>query len=175
MLLLVAENSATIRSHNATAISGACPDWSTPQQIAGGVGRRRENHCSPRHSAYGMNANRLPQTPMRIARAEIPDWLELTRSADFRERRKALHALCPCELKSHVPRVWERVLEMAGDPHAGVRRSIVHALCDGSPAIYQADIIRALESLYHDPDRGVRRMVRNVLARYRHSGSVNVL
>ena len=53
---------------------------------------------------------------MRTRKSDIPDWLELTRSPDPRERRKALQALCPCELKSKVTEVWQRVLEMAADP-----------------------------------------------------------
>ena len=112
---------------------------------------------------------------MRTPRSEIPDWLDLTRSPDSRDRRKALQALCPCELKSETPEVWGRVLEMADDREARVRRSVVHVLCDGSPAKYQKDILRVLENHYHDPDDRVRKAVRRVLAIYRRSGTVNVL
>lgn len=112
---------------------------------------------------------------MRTSKSEIPEWLELTYSRDVRDRRRALQALCPCELKSHSSDVWRRVLEMAGDPDASVRRGTIHVLCDGSPATYQTDIVGALESRYHDSDRRVRRMVRHVLAKYRHTGSLNTL
>ena len=112
---------------------------------------------------------------MRTPRSEIPDWLDLTRSAKSSERRKAVQKLCPCELKSDAPEVWERILEMGEDPDAHVRRWVVHTLCDGSPARYRAEIVRLLESRYHDPDERVRKSVRRVLANYRHSGTVNVL
>ena len=112
---------------------------------------------------------------MRTSKSEIPDWLELTHSSDVRERRRALQALCPCELKSHSSEVWQRVLEVADDPDASVRRGTIHVLCDGSPATYQADIVRVLEDRYHDPDRRVRRMARHVLAKYRHGESLNTL
>lgn len=112
---------------------------------------------------------------MRTPRHEIPDWLELTRSFDSRQRRKAVQKLCPCELKSDEPEVWERILEMGADPDAHVRRWVVHTLCDGSPARYRTEIVRLLESRYHDPDDKVRKSVRRVLASYRHSGNVNIL
>jgi hypothetical protein len=108
-------------------------------------------------------------------KGDIPNWLELTHSADPRERREALRALCPCELKSKVSEVWKRVLEMAADPDAVVRRWTVHVLCDGSPAPYRGEIVRILESLYQDPDDRVRRAVRKVLANHRHTGNLNIL
>ncbi len=112
---------------------------------------------------------------MPTPRNEIPEWRELTHSADVRERRWALHALCPCELKLHASEVWQRVLQMVDDPDPKVRRRIIHVLCDGSPGIYESEIVSALEGLYHDPDRSVRRMARHVLARYRHNGNLNTL
>ena len=112
---------------------------------------------------------------VRTRKSDIPDWLELTHSPDPRERRKALQALCPCELKSKVTEVWKRVLEMAADPDAAVRRWTVHVLCDGSPALYHGQIVGMLESLYQDPDDRVRRAVRKVLANHRHTGNLNIL
>ena len=112
---------------------------------------------------------------MRTRKSEIPAWLELTRSPDPRERRKALQALCPCELKTEVSEVWKRVLEMAADRDAAVRRGAVHVLCDGSPVLYHGEIVRVLEGLYQDPDDRVRRSVRKVLAKHRHTGNLNVL
>jgi hypothetical protein len=112
---------------------------------------------------------------MRTSKSEIPGWLGLTYSPDVRKRRRALHALCPCELKSHSSEVWQRVVQMADDPDASVRRGTIHVLCDGSPAIYQADIVRALEARYNDPERSVRRMARHVLAKYRRTGRLNTL
>jgi hypothetical protein len=112
---------------------------------------------------------------MRTPRSEIPAWLELTRSPDLKDRRKALRSLCPCELKSDSAEVWERVLEMADDRDAGVRRWVIHVLCDGSPARYRDDILKLLESRYHDPDDRVRKAARRVLASYRRLGTVKVL
>src|SRR5215469_8903377 len=112
---------------------------------------------------------------MRTRKRDVPHWLELTRSPNPRERRRALQALCPCELKSEVSEVWKRVLEMAADPDAAVRRSTLHVLCDGSPVLYHGEIVRTLESLYQDPDDRVRRAVRKVLASHRHTGNLNIL
>ena len=112
---------------------------------------------------------------MRTPRNEIPDWLELTLSAEPRDRRKALQKLCPCELKSDAAEVWERILQMGEDPDAHVRRWVVHTLCDGSPARYREEIVALLESRYQDPDGKVRKSVRKVLASYRNTGNVNIL
>lgn|SRR5215469_452024 len=112
---------------------------------------------------------------MRTEKRQIPEWLERTYSTDPRERRRAIRALCPCELKSHSSEVWQRFLELVDDPDASVRRGIIHVLCDGSPAIYEAQVARALDGRYNDSDRSVRRMARHALAKYRHTGSVNVL
>jgi hypothetical protein len=112
---------------------------------------------------------------VRTRKSDIPEWLELTYSRDARERRQALRALCPCELKSKVSEVWERVLKMAADPDTAVRLMTVHVLCDGSPVLYHGEIVRVLESLYQDPDYRVRRAVRKVLANHRHTGSLNFL
>jgi len=91
---------------------------------------------------------------VRTRKSDIPDWLELTHSPDPRERRKALQALCPCELKSKVTEVWKRVLEMAADPDAAVRRWTVQVLCDGSPVLYQGEIVRVLEVSTRTPTTG---------------------
>jgi HEAT repeat protein len=112
---------------------------------------------------------------MRTSKSEIPELLDLTHSTDIRSRRRALMALCPCELKSHSAEVWQRVLEMADDPDPSVRRSVIHTVADGSPAQYGPKIVQALEKLYNDSDRSVRRMARHVLTRYRHTGNLNTL
>ena len=112
---------------------------------------------------------------MRTARNEIPEWLELTRSAVASHRRRALQALCPCEVKSDNPEVWQRVLEMVDDPDNAVRRWVIHVLCDGSPARYRDQIVKALEERYNDSDPRVRKSVRKALNSQRRSGTVNVL
>ena len=112
---------------------------------------------------------------MRTPRSEIPHLLELSRDSSPKVRRKAVQALCPCELKMHDPQVWQRFLEMADDPDPGVRRWIVHVLCDGSPASYQGSILDALDRLRIDSDERVRKFARKAQAAHRSSGKLNVL
>ena len=101
--------------------------------------------------------------------------LERSRHPDARERRAALHDMCPCEQKRVAGALWDRILEMRSDPDPGVRRAVIHALCDGSPAERESQVIDALESLEQDPDRRARRMARQVMAQYRRTGRINVL
>jgi HEAT repeat protein len=112
---------------------------------------------------------------MRTPRSEIPRLLELSRDDDHRMRLKAIQALCPCEVKSHDPQIWDRFLEMTDDPDSHVRRWILHVLCDGSPRIYEERIVGELEKFRHDTDERVRKSARKVLASYRHSGAINIL
>ena len=108
-------------------------------------------------------------------RDDLDDWLELSRDAEARVRRRALQRLCPCHVKANVERVWQRVLELVDDPDVAVRRSAVHILCDGSPDDIRAAVVAALESLYHDPDARLRRQVRKLLAHHRRTGRINIL
>jgi HEAT repeat protein len=112
---------------------------------------------------------------MRTPRSEIPRLIELSRDRDPKVRRKAVQALCPCEVKVHEAEIWDRFIEMADDPDALVRRSIVHVLCDGSPAVYEARIVDVLEKLRNDADERVRKPARRTLRAHRHSGTLNVL
>src|SRR5271167_3626177 len=112
---------------------------------------------------------------MRTPRSEIPRLLELSRDPDWKVRRQAIQALCPCEVKIHDSQIWQRFLEMADDPDLYVRRWILHVLCDGSPTSYERRILGVLENFQHDADGRVRRSARKVLAAYRHSGSFNIL
>ena len=112
---------------------------------------------------------------MRTPRSEIPRLLELSRDRDAKVRRRAIAALCPCEVKIHDPQIWNRFLEMADDPDTWVRRWIVHVLCDGSPSIYETRILATLEKFQHDSDERVRKPARKALAAHRHSGTLNVL
>lgn len=105
----------------------------------------------------------------------MEDLIALTRDPDPRVRRRVLHELCPCELKRNDAVVWDRVLEMVGDPDPKVRSMVLHTLCDGSPGERLADVVRALEVLAADEDRGLRRRARDVLAKYRRTGRVNLL
>lgn len=112
---------------------------------------------------------------MRTPRSEIPRLLELSRDRDPKVRRKAIQALCPCEVKIHDSLIWHRFLEMADDPDADVRRAIVHVFSDGSPTIYETRILGVLEKLRSDAEERVRKPARKVLAAHRHSGTFNVL
>ena len=95
---------------------------------------------------------------MRTPRSEIPRLLELSRDDDRRLRRKAIQALCPCEVKSHDPRIWQRFLEMADDPDPHVRRWIVHDALRRFPIdLNETRILAVLEKFQHDPDERVRR------------------
>jgi HEAT repeat protein len=112
---------------------------------------------------------------MRTPRSAIPRLIELSKDRDSKLRRKAIQALCPCEVKSHDPEIWQRFLEMTDDPDPWVRRWIVHVFCDGSPSIYEPHILAALEKFQHDRDERVKKFARKALAAYRHSGTLNVL
>ncbi len=106
---------------------------------------------------------------------EITDLIERTFSPEVSERRRAVHALCPCSLKSEHDRVWDRLLEMVDDADPRVRADVLHTLCDGSPRSREQEVVRALERMRDDPDPKLRRRVRQVLAQYRSGGRINVL
>jgi hypothetical protein len=72
-------------------------------------------------------------------------------------------------------RVWNRLLEMAGDEDPKVRGDVFHALCDGSPRSRQAEIVDVLEGMQQDSDPKLRRRVRKLLAHHRATGEINVL
>jgi hypothetical protein len=116
-----------------------------------------------------------PVPGARTQQDEIQDLLECTFSPDVKTRRAALHALCPCALKSNHAEVWERLFAMVNHPDPRVRGDVLHTLCDGSPREREADVVRALEAMYHDPDPRLRRRVRQILASYRAGGKLNVL
>ncbi len=97
-----------------------------------------------------------------------------TWSGEAKQRARALRELCPCELRQDHPEVWNRVLEMTGDPDAGVRSIVLHTLTDGSPRKRESSVISALESMRNDADPWLRRRVRGVLAHYRRTGRVNI-
>ena len=111
---------------------------------------------------------------MATRRADIADWIALSATSEVECRRDAVHALCPCEVRADIPEVWNRILELAGDPDAHVRRLVIHALCDGSPIRYRTAVLNALEKLAQDSDDGVRRRARKALAAHRRTGTVNV-
>ena len=106
---------------------------------------------------------------------ELTTLLGRTRDEDPRVRRAALRELCPCDLKRNLEPAWDRVLEMVDDPDASVRSLVLHTLCDGSPEERLPEVVAALKRLARDPDRRLRRRARDVLAKHRRTGRVNVL
>jgi hypothetical protein len=106
---------------------------------------------------------------------EIDGLLEQTGDPSAKVRAQALAALCPCHVKRNDPRVWDRVLELTEDPALEVRRWVFHLLGDGSPREREAEIVAAIERFTHDPDKTLRRRARQVLAKYRSGGTINVL
>jgi hypothetical protein len=106
--------------------------------------------------------------------ADVGTLLDLTFDPDARVRRRAVSQLCPCHLKRNDPRVWDRVLSLAGDPDRNVRNWVLHVLTDGSPRSRIAEVVRALEGMEHDVDPKLRRKARQVLAHFRRTGVLNI-
>jgi HEAT repeat protein len=102
-------------------------------------------------------------------------WLDLTRDKDPKVRRRAVQALCSCNVRSNNERVWDRILEMIADDDPKVRSIVLHVLCDGSPRSREAQVLAALDGLQRDSDIKLRRQARNILARYRRTGKINKL
>jgi len=110
-----------------------------------------------------------------IKSAEIDEVLAQTYSCDPKERATALRQLCPCHLRRNVPHIWERVMEMAGDPEPGVRSNVLHLLADGSPRELESRVVAAIEGMLGDPDQKLRRRVRKLIGYYRRTGQINIL
>jgi HEAT repeat protein len=106
---------------------------------------------------------------------EIDALLEQTGDANPKVRAFAVQALCPCHTKRNDTRVWDRVLELVEDPALDVRRWVFHLLGDGSPRDRESQMVAAMEQFTRDPDRKLRRRARQVLAKYRSGGTINVL
>lgn len=106
---------------------------------------------------------------------EIDSLLKQTHHWDPQERRKAVHALCPCNVLADDERVWDRLIAMATDNDVRVRADVFHTLCDGSPRSREGEIAGVLVRMQHDPDPKLRRRVRQLLAHYRAGGRLNIL
>ena len=104
----------------------------------------------------------------------IEEALNQSHDRDPRTRRVALMALCPCKLRTDVPRVWDRLFEMQRDPESSVRSLVLHGLCDGSPHSRVREVVVAVETLAQDPDRRLRRRARAALTQYRRTGRINL-
>jgi hypothetical protein len=117
----------------------------------------------------------VPYARSRLAATEIDSWLELTFDADGKIRSRAVRQLCPCHVKRHDDRIWERIFAMAEDDDLSVRRTVLHALGDGSPRALEQRVVATLERMSDDPDPRLRRSVRKLLAHYRRTGEINIL
>jgi HEAT repeat protein len=110
-----------------------------------------------------------------LTEREIQNLLTQTHSSDAGDRAAAVRNLCPCQIKKHIPEVWERMIALAEDPDRKVRSQVFHVLGDGSPREYHARIVAAYEKMQRDPDERLRRAARKLMAQYRNSGKINVL
>jgi HEAT repeat protein len=126
-------------------------------------------------SAIAKTGLGLPGPATCTSGTDVPQLLELTHDADPMVRSLAAKNLCGCHVRTDRQEIWDRVLELLGDPEAGVRSDAVHALGDGSPNHRAHEFAAALEPLHNDPDPHLRKRVRKVLQHYRRTGSVNCL
>jgi hypothetical protein len=105
--------------------------------------------------------------------AQIVALLSLTHHRDPYTRRMAVKNLCPCHA-APTDDVWERLLEMIGDVHPGVRIDVLHNLTDGSPPAYSQRVLEAVGALRRDAHPKVRRYAAYLHERQQRLGHVNV-
>ena len=100
----------------------------------------------------------------RVRREEIDRYIQLSRSADPKEREVAARNLCPCHVRRRIESVWDALYRMLEDENVRVRRAAWHTLEDGGcpddPAL-DAIFDRVLLS---ETDRQVRRFVEDLIA-----------
>jgi HEAT repeat protein len=106
---------------------------------------------------------------------EIDEVIDLSHDPDPKQRAEAVRVMCPCQLKMDIPRVWDRLIEMAQDENVNVRSNVFHVLADGSPRYREPQIVSVIEQMHNDPDPKLRRRARKLLAHYRHGGRLNAL
>jgi hypothetical protein len=111
----------------------------------------------------------------RVTEEDIDELLALTLDSDPKARSRAVRGLCPCHVRGHNDRIWERIFEMVDDDDLTVRRSVFHALGDGSPRALERKVVAAFETMTRDPDERLARRARQMLAQYRRTGKVNIL
>ena len=139
----------------------------TPRGYPFGVGKYER---ARQKIGYGV-----PNPGAHTPKDSVEFLIDRSRDPDPVVRSAVAKHLCPCHVKTNVPKIWERLIEMTNDPEPVVRRDVVHALADGSPRERAHEIAAALEPLYNDDDPRVRKMVRRVMSAYRETGRVNVL
>ncbi len=100
----------------------------------------------------------------RVRREEIEYLLELSQSADAKDREIAAQGLCPCHVRRRLESVWRALYRMMEDPDVRVRRAAWHTLEDGGcpddPALDEI-FERALQT---ETDARVRRFVETLSA-----------
>ena len=106
--------------------------------------------------------------------AKIDALLHQTRDSNPNVRRAAVRELCPCEVRSDISDVWDRILELASDSDVGVRRLVFHSMIDGSPRAREREVVDTIELLREDPSPKLRRQARKLIANYRRTGQINI-
>ncbi len=120
-------------------------------------------------------ANRKIQIPKKECPSSVEEILEWTKHPDPKERKKALHELCPCQTFKDIAMLWDRIIEMTDDEDGAVRDQALHNLGDGSPKHLEFRILEVLEKHYNDHDMNVRKKARKMFTNYQHKGKWNVL
>jgi hypothetical protein len=105
---------------------------------------------------------------------QIDELLSLTHARDPDIRRVAVKNLCPCHMQRDRSDVWTRLLELARDPHPGVRMDVLHNLTDGSPLELAETILSVVDNLQEDPDALVRGYALFLRTRQNRLNRVNV-
>lgn len=122
-----------------------------------------------------MTTSTLEPAGQSVELLEVDEVIDLSRDPDPKQRAEAVRIMCPCQLKMDIPRVWDRLIEMAQDESVLVRKNVFHVLADGSPRYREQQIVGVIEQMHNDPDPKLRRHVRKLLAHYRHGGRLNAL
>ncbi|MBV7336921.1 HEAT repeat domain-containing protein [Chloroflexi bacterium TSY] len=98
----------------------------------------------------------------RIRREDVLMYLEMSISADPKERLEAAENLCPCHVRTSSEDVQQALFRMMEDSDNRVRRAAWHTLEDGGvPDVPELESIfeRAMQN---ETDPGVRRFIEEV-------------
>ena len=117
----------------------------------------------------------LPVKGQRRTKEQTSSFLRLTYHDDPKVRQVAIRNLCPCHVQGDVPEVWDRLLELSGDPDDGVRHDVLHTLVDGSPRRLREAVVEVLERLAKDRSirRSRRQFAQDALRRYHRTGMLD--
>lgn len=67
----------------------------------------------------------------RTSGAQIWRLVDLSKSADPKDRLEAADNLCPCHVRRRIDEVWNALFRLLEDPDAQVRKAAYHTLDDG--------------------------------------------